>query len=295
MSQITTVSIGGRQVLVKREDLLHPFVSGNKFRKLKYNLLRALEIGASEIISFGGAFSNHIHALAFACKSYHIPLVLFIRGEDVDNPTLSYIRSTGARLNFVSRTEYRELKKAQHFEEYPNAFVVPEGGSNKLALRGLSEMMEELYDQLSEINGESIHAHGYQLCVSYGSGGTSIGMMSSKREVDELHIFSSLKMRDLKNDFLSRCQKLNVKPSYHYILHDNYHFGGFAKWQSELLDFMNAFEIPTDPLYTGKMFFGINELIKKGVFDERPIIAIHTGGIQGVAGFNQRFGPLLKV
>jgi 1-aminocyclopropane-1-carboxylate deaminase len=283
MSEISTVAIGGRQVLVKREDLLHPFVSGNKFRKLKYNLLRALEMGASEILSFGGAFSNHIHALAYACHYYQIPLVLFIRGEDVQNNTLDFVRTKGAKLNFISRSEYREMKIRSSFEDYPNAYVVPEGGSNSLALIGIGEMMDEM--EFKE---------GAQYCVSYGSGATSIGMMKKLNAHDHLHVFSSLKLPDFEKDFKQRCAELEVPFKSQITLHDNYHFGGFAKHNNVLIDFINAFPLPLDPIYTGKMMFGINDLIHQEKLDHRPIVAIHTGGLQGITGFNKRFGNLIN-
>jgi len=293
MSEITAVTLGERQVLVKREDLLHPFVSGNKFRKLKYNLLLALENGASGIISFGGAFSNHIHALSYACQFYNIPLTLFIRGEDVQNPTLDFVRSTGAKLQFVSRTEYRELKNASSFDDFPRAVVIPEGGSNELAIKGISEMMVELNAQLEKLQNISSSSSSFQYCVSYGSGGTSIGIMSVLEAEDHLHIFSSLKMKDLQHDFLKRCEFLGVEPKENVTLYDNYHFGGFAKFNDDLISFINGFEIPLDPLYTGKMFYAINDLIKQDRFDKRQIVAIHTGGLQGIAGFNHRFGGIL--
>ncbi|WP_235292164.1 1-aminocyclopropane-1-carboxylate deaminase/D-cysteine desulfhydrase [Portibacter lacus] len=282
MSGITKVTIGGRAILVKREDLLHPYVSGNKFRKLKYNILQALDLGASEIISFGGAFSNHIHALSYACKFYNIPLVLFIRGEEIDNPTLRFVKHNGAELIFVDRTSYREIKTTIAFAEYPNAYVIPEGGSNKLALEGIKEMM-------SEIKETNIH-----YCVPYGSGATSIGMMAAMQDTDHLHVFSALKMKDFAADFKERSISLDV-PIRNVTFHDQYHFGGFAKHRPELIQFINQFEIPLDPLYTGKMMFGIADLIESNYFaPEDKIIAIHTGGLQGIAGFNARFGNLIN-
>lgn len=283
-SHISTVEIGGRKVLIKREDLLHPFVSGNKFRKLKYNLLRAIEVGASEIISFGGAFSNHVHALAFACQHYQLPIVLYIRGEEVKNDTLDFVRSTGAKLLFTSRSEYRKVKQLNYFSTFPNAYVIPEGGSNKRALIGIGEMMEEMtFDE------------GIQYCVSYGSGGTSIGMMLKLRPIDHLHIFSALKMQNLTADFKQRCLDLGVEAKTQISLHHNYHFGGFAKHSEALIHFINDFPLPLDPIYTGKMMYGISDLIQQKHFDDRPIVAIHTGGLQGLKGFNKRFGDLIHV
>jgi 1-aminocyclopropane-1-carboxylate deaminase len=205
-----------------------------------------------------------------------------VRGEDVENPTLDYVRSTGTQLHFSSRSEYRKLKEETYFERYPNAYVIPEGGTNVLALKGIGEMMDEI-----NIPG------GIQYCVSYGSGATSIGMMKKLSSKDHLHIFSSLKLKDFDEDFNRRCAALDTEISPQVSLHSNYHFGGFAKFDNTLINFINSFPLPLDPIYTGKMMFGIQDLIDKKTFDKRPILAVHTGGLQGVRGFNMRFGNLI--
>ncbi|WP_235296681.1 1-aminocyclopropane-1-carboxylate deaminase/D-cysteine desulfhydrase [Portibacter marinus] len=281
-SPISEVEIAGRKVLIKREDLIHPSLSGNKFRKLKYNLVNLENQGHQLVVSFGGAYSNHIHALAFACHYFKLRLILFIRGEEVNNPTLDHVEEFGAEIRFVTRTEYRTIKNQTYFSEWPEAYVIPEGGTNDLALKGVGEMMTEI--ELQDV----------QICVPYGSGGTSLGIMSNLKPNSNLHIFSALKFPSFEMEFLLKCRHLRIEAS-RYILHDEFHFGGYGKWNSELIDFINLFPIPLDPIYTGKMFYGIKDLINREKFDpDRPILAIHTGGLQGIAGFNERFGHIIR-
>jgi len=275
--------MAGREIYVKREDLIHPMLSGNKFRKLKYNLEQIARVGTKTVVSFGGAYSNHIHALAFACQVYEIKLHLFIRGDEVDNPTIRFVHSCGAKCHFVPRTEYRVLKERTQFSEWPGAAILPEGGSNPLAILGIQEMMKE------------IKVLGAQYCVSYGSGGTSIGMMSALKENESLHVFSSLKFPDFESTFTKKCLTWKLTPKANTHLYSNYHFGGYAKWTSELINFINSFPLKLDPIYTGKLFFAVKDLITQGILEkERPIIVIHTGGLQGRDGFNERFNNILS-
>lgn len=279
---------------LKREDQIHQYISGNKFRKLKYNIIEAKNSNYDRIVSFGGAFSNHIHALSFSCKLHKIPLHLIIRGEYHDNPTLAFVREMGASLEFVDRTTYR-LRNDVHYREmlsdrFPNSFLIPEGGSNNNALLGIKEMMQEIHEQL---NYQKIN-----FCVSYGSGGTSIGMMKAMRAQDTLHIFPALKMPNFETEFKRKCDHLKVAPK-NYFLHDGFHFGGYAKHTDELINYINNFkrkyQISLDPIYTGKLLFGVQNLLENEIINSKdPIIIIHSGGLQAIAGFNKRFGGILE-
>ncbi len=293
-SPISKIKINDRTIFVKREDLIHPFLSGNKYRKLKYNIREAKRLNSSQIISFGGAYSNHIHALSYICKEEEIKLKLLIRGERVSNPTLEYVQKTGAEMLFIDRKKYRKRNDPAFIEEilaeHKAAYIIPEGGSNVLALQGIREMMDEIYQVFDDSN--PIH-----FCVSYGSGASSIGMLTQLRERDSLHIFPALKIQDFDKEFESKLDFLKVRQRGNVNIHSDYHFGGFAKFTPELLDFMNTFKsqnnFALDPIYTGKMFYGAAELIDQGTLSGDLIVLIHTGGLQGISGFNERFGNVL--
>jgi 1-aminocyclopropane-1-carboxylate deaminase len=267
---------------IKREDLIHPFVSGNKFRKLKYNLLQAKAENKTKILTFGGAFSNHIAATAFAGKENNFQTIGIIRGEELwdkidENPTLKFAQNCGMQFKFVSRANF-DLKKETSFldklqHEFGNFYLLPEGGTNDLAIKGCEEILSE-----SDKNFDYI-------CCSIGTGGTISGIINSASENQKILGFPAL-----KGDFLEKeiCKFAKNK---NYKLISNYHFGGYAKTTPELIDFINDFhkthQILLDPIYTGKMIFGIMDLIKKDFFKPNSkILAIHTGGIQGIAGMN---------
>lgn len=275
---------GGIQLWIKREDLLHPEVSGNKFRKLKYNLLKAKELGKRQLITFGGAHSNHISATAAAGKLLEIKTIGIIRGAELENseekwsPTLKYARSCGMDFAFISREEYRE-KDSEEFwrklqKQYPDAYIIPEGGTNPLAIKGCEEILtneDESYDFI---------------CSSVGTGGTLAGLINSASRGQQVLGFSSLKSEHLQDEISKLVNRDNWK------IIQNYHFGGYAKINPELVNFMNAFskkyKIYLDPVYTGKLVFGIFDLIKNGYFPQNSkILAIHTGGLQGIEGMNR--------
>ncbi|MES2544840.1 MAG: pyridoxal-phosphate dependent enzyme [Bacteroidota bacterium] len=282
-------------VFIKREDLLHPFISGNKYRKLKYNLLQAKEEGKTKIITFGGAFSNHIAATAFAGKEYCFETIGIIRGEELqnkfsDNPTLAYAKENGMKFEFVSREEYREKDSVIFFEKLKNKYngfyFLPEGGTNELAIKGCEEILSEQDKSFSHI------------CCAVGTGGTIAGICNSASPNQKIIGFPALKGEFLSNDIC------NFAPNKNFELIQDYHFGGYAKINEELIRFMNEFYKTTnvllDPIYTGKMMFGILDLIKKGYFPEKSkILAIHTGGIQGIAGMNEKLKnknlPLIEI
>ncbi len=270
-------------VSVKREDLLHPFVSGNKFRKLKYNLLQANEENQTTLLSFGGAFSNHIAAVAFAGQENGFKTIGIIRGDELgdkinENPTLSFARNCGMQLEFVSREEYR-LKSETTFlenlkQKFGDFYQVPEGGTNALAVKGCEEILTDEDAQFDYV------------CCAVGTGGTISGIINSIILPHQ----KVLGFPALKGDFLKE-EIRNFATNENWELISEYHFGGYGKVSPELIDFINRFyattQIPLDPIYTGKMVFGVINLIERNYFPENTkILLIHTGGIQGIQGMN---------
>lgn len=283
-NELIYTSSKGVSLWLKREDLIHPSASGNKFRKLKYNLENAKACGLDTLVTFGGAFSNHIAAVAAAGKLYHFNTVGIIRGEELagkvgDNPTLQFAKNAGMALKFISRANYKEkaqdtfLRMLNH--EYPNAYIIPEGGTNELAVKGCEEILNE-QDALFDV-----------VCCPVGTGGTISGLINSALAHQKILGFPAL-----KGDFLSlEISKFARQQNWQLI--SDYHFGGYAKINVELVTFLNRcyrdFGIKLDPVYTGKMMFGIMDLIAKDYFmPNTKILAIHTGGLQGVKGMNQK-------
>jgi len=267
---------------IKREDLLHPLISGNKFRKLKYNLAEARSLEAESLVTFGGAFSNHILAVAAAGKEYGFKTVGIIRGEELidkvdENPTLKYAQDLGMKFVFVSREEYRNKGNEGFLEGFDlkgvKFYVIPEGGTNELAIKGCEEIItDDLHD----------FTH---VCCSVGTGGTISGIINSSHDSQKILGFSSL-----KGDFLSE-QISNFVTKKNWKINTEYHFGGYGKVNDELISFMNSFyietKIPLDPIYTAKMVYGVYDLIRKNYFQENAkILMIHTGGLQGIKGMN---------
>lgn len=290
------------RLFIKRDDLLHPLVSGNKFRKIKYNAIEMQRLHKSGLITFGGAFSNHIHAAAAAGHLLGIPTVGIIRGERpaVLNTTLTFAESCGMTLRFISRTAYRDKNmvfKALE-NQYPNYYWLPEGGTNAFALQGAAEIVPEIITQLG--------AQPDYICLACGTGGTTAGIVSAAATLpNPINVisFSALKGDFLENDVFQLLNPKNTEgslfePNTHWSIQNDYHFGGYAKWTPALVNFINDFktkhDIPLDPIYTGKMLFGVFDLIEKSFFPKNTtIVAVHTGGLQGIDGFNARFGNLI--
>ncbi|WP_430968647.1 1-aminocyclopropane-1-carboxylate deaminase/D-cysteine desulfhydrase [Spongiimicrobium sp. 2-473A-2-J] len=267
---------------LKREDQIHPYVSGNKYRKLKYNLQEVKRQGLNTILTFGGAYSNHISATAYACRAHGLRTIGVIRGEEIaerweKNPTLVAAKQQGMELHFISREQYHEKAEADFLESLRKKFgafyLMPEGGTNNLAVKGCEEILtgeDALFDIITG-------------CV--GTGGTLAGIINSSGLQQQILGFPALKGNFLHKDI----RKFVHKNNWDLVL--DYHFGGYAKENRELINFINWFKretgIPLDPIYTGKMIFGVLDLVKKSYF--RPgtkILAIHSGGLQGIAGMN---------
>ena len=285
----------GISLYVKREDRIHPLISGNKFRKLKYNVEEAKRTNLSTLLTFGGAYSNHIIATACAAKENSLQSIGVIRGEELaflwqENPTLTKAAALGMQLKFIARSEYRE-KHSSTFndrlkEKFGEFYLLPEGGTNDLAVKGCTEILTE-----NDLGFDVV-------CSSVGTGGTIAGIINASAAQQQIIGFPALKGDFLKEDIRKFAFKSN------WSLQNDYHFGGYAKVTALLIKFMNDFrsrtQIPLDPVYTAKMMYGIFDMVKKGLFKPHTkILAIHTGGLQGIQGMNLILGkkklPLIEV
>lgn len=268
---------------IKREDLLHPHISGNKYRKLKYNLIQAKEENKDTLLTFGGAFSNHIAALAYAGKLHNFKTIGVIRGDELkskinENPTLKFAQECEMKFKFETREKYRFKEDSDYImslhNEFGDFYLVPEGGTNELAIKGCLEILNEDDTDFDYI------------CCAMGTSGTISGIIKSTKTNQTILGFPSLK----GTFFDKEIHKFAPNYSNWKIIND-YNFGGYGKVTPELVDFLNKFyskhKIPLDPIYTGKMVFGVIDLIKKNYFPKNSkILVIHTGGLQGIEGMN---------
>jgi 1-aminocyclopropane-1-carboxylate deaminase len=284
---------------IKREDLIDAFVSGNKFRKLKYNISEALKSNSPTLLTFGGAYSNHIAATAAAGKKYGIKTIGIIRGEELGkntkktldtNETLKYAVAHGMQLHFISRETYRRKEEPDFIEnlkaEFGDFYLLPEGGTNSLAIKGCEEILKKEDKEFDYI------------CCSIGTGGTIAGIINASKPNQKILGFPAL-----KGDWISsEIKKYTTQNNWSLVT--DYHFGGYAKVDSKLVYFINQFnkkyEITLDPVYTGKMLYGIIDMIENSKFPQNSrILAIHTGGLQGIAGMNELLNkknlPLIDV
>jgi 1-aminocyclopropane-1-carboxylate deaminase len=267
---------------IRREDLIHPFISGNKFRKLKYNLIQAKAENQETLLTFGGAFSNHIAAAAYGGAAYGFKTIGVIRGDELEsqiliNPTLKFAQECGMKFKFITRESYRHKTEddfiAKLKGEFGDFYYVPEGGTNAYAIKGCQEILSEDDSQYDFV------------CSSVGTGGTISGLINSILPHQKVLGFPAL-----KGDFLNdEIRKFAVNENWQLIT--DYHFGGYGKVNQDLIAFINRFyqenQIPLDPIYTGKMVFGVVDLIEKKYFKENSkILLIHTGGLQGIKGMN---------
>ena len=272
----------GVHLFLKREDNIHSFISGNKYRKLKYNIEAAKKLGVSKLITFGGTYSNHIAAVAFAGQEFGFETIGIIRGDELEdkiqeNPTLLFAQGCGMQFKFISRESYREKHSMSFIEklkkEFDNFYLLPEGGTNELAVKGCEEILTEADTYFDYV------------CCAMGTGGTISGIINSSKQGQQILGFPALKGSFLKEDI----SRFVTRKNWNII--NEYHFGGYAKITMELIEFINQFKkennIQLDPVYTGKMMYGIFDLLKKGYFKKgSKILAIHTGGLQGITGMN---------
>ena len=261
---------------IRRLDLVHPQISGNKFFKLKYNFLEAKRQGYQHILSFGGAYSNHIAATAFAAQQFGFKSVGVIRGEELAdrplNPTLATAQQFGMKLHFVSRDEYRRKQRPEYLAElarhFPEHYVIPEGGTNALAIQGCQEILKDSDAQFDVI------------CCAVGTGGTISGLIEASHAHQQILGFSALKGSFLKDEVAQLTKKTN------WNILDDYCCGGYAKTSAALVQFIRDFEaefsILLEQVYTAKMLMGIFDLIEKNYFPARSkLLVIHSGGLQG--------------
>ena len=282
---ITTKNPKNVQLDVLREDQLHPVVSGNKYRKLKYNLLQVVENNYAGILTYGGAYSNHIAAVAAAGHHFQIPSVGIIRGEELytdekiaGNETLAFAKAKNMNFKFVSRSVYQKKEHSDEIQEilqeFSDYYVLPEGGTNELAVQGCAEILDQRTADYDIV------------CCPVGTGGTLAGICQSAHEKQLIMGYSALKGLDVRK-LIAPYTNRKIQ-----VVQEDV-FGGYGKIDERLIAFCNAFakaqQIHLDPVYTGKMLYRLYEAIENGTFASHTrILAIHTGGLQGLAGMNQR-------
>ena len=266
---------------IKRIDQVHPLISGNKWYKLKYNLMHAKEQGYSTLLSFGGAYSNHIHALAYAGKLTGFQTVGVIRGEahEALNPTLRFAAEQGMQLHYVNREQYRQKEASPIVQaiiaQYAPCYVIPEGGSNALAVRGCREIVNDISFPLDA------------LCCACGTGGTFAGLVQGLSAAQRAIGFAVLKGASfLERDVTGLLQTSESSSKAPWTICHDYHFGGYAKLTPDLKEFVLGFEekhaIAIEPVYTGKMLYGVYDMVRRGLFSQgEKIVVVHSGGLQG--------------
>lgn len=264
--------------MIKREDLNHPEVSGNKWWKLKYNLEEAAKGDHKTLLTFGGAYSNHIYAASAAASLLHLKSIGVIRGEPTGpiSSTLQFAEACGMRLHYVSREQYREKETSRFIQQLRETFgdfyLIPEGGTNAQALRGC----EEFGKLLDQIQADYI-------CLPIATGGTMGGILQGIGTAKTVLGFSVLKDGGFLRDKVKRyAEGKNAR----WEVITDYSYGGYARRNETVKEFILSFrermKIPLDFVYTGKMMCGIFDLIEKGFFAKGKIIlAVHTGGLQG--------------
>ena len=277
------VNNSGLQLFLKREDKIHNIISGNKYRKLKFNLINAKELGFKGLLTFGGAYSNHIPAVAYAAKKNGFKSLGFIRGEEIannylENPTLKYSHDLGMKFKFLSRSNYK-LKTNEYFlrklkKKFKDYYLIPEGGTNALGVLGCQEILNDSDKEFDYI------------CCSVGTGGTICGLINSSNENQKIIGFSSINKNYLLNDITKFVTNEN------WMLIDDFSFGGYGKVNNELIEFMNNFRLKygilLDPIYTSKLVYGVLNLITNNFFKPNSkILMIHTGGHQGIFPMNK--------
>lgn len=272
----------GINISIKRDDMIHPYISGNKWRKLKYLLIKANEENKDHLVTFGGAWSNHILATAAAAAKFKFKSTAYIRGESVGNPVLGLCKLFGMSIHFVSREEYKnkeELFQKYHYND-PSCFFIDEGGYSVEAVQGCEEV-------ISELNG----SYDY-IFAACGTGTTLAGLAKGASKLQpntNIHGIPVLKGGDFIKTTVDR-----LCPGVKISLHTDYHFGGYAKTKPELIEFIKSFGKETgiliEPVYTGKLFFAVMDLISKNYFKKgERILILHSGGLTGFLGQQTKF------
>ncbi len=274
---------------IKRDDLIHPYVQGNKWRKLKYNLLEARLNNYKTLLTFGGPFSNHIYATAAAGKLFHFKTIGIIRGEEPEtvSDTLQFAAECGMDLHYMDRAMYRQKDDPASIEslrvQIGDFYYVPEGGTNSFALEGVAEIIEEI-----DVDFD-------YLCTACGTGGTLAGLVAGLKGEKQLIGFSSLKGKDTLTQRVNDLVEEYYGQTFNnFSVNFDYHFGGYAKVNEELISFIKSFkkefDIQLDPVYTGKLMYGLFDMVSNDKFPRGSrIIALHTGGLQGLCGYKEYF------
>lgn len=279
----------GIRLLMKRDDLIHPIISGNKWRKLRYHLTKAATDNHHTVLTLGGAFSNHIAATAQASFNAGLDSIGIIRGDELArgelNPTLRRAKELGMELHFISRAEYRmrgDLEFVKSLRERFGRFhLIPEGGADALGVKGCTEILPEVAEEYDIV-----------ACAA-GTGTTLAGLLLSLPKGKQLMGFPALKGGEfLRDEILRLYGESGIRPASGpeaLRLETRYHFGGYAQMTDALQGFIAGFYertgIPLDPVYTGKMMFGIYDLLTKRHFEKgNTVLALHTGGLQGWGG-----------
>lgn len=274
-------------IYVKRDDLIDDLVSGNKWRKLKYNILAVKAQKKEVIVTFGGAYSNHLVATAKACFKYGLRSVGIVRGDELSvnsNSTLKACHGFGMELVFVSREEYFLRDDKSYLEQlhidFPNAFIIPEGGANFYGLVGCQEIWQEIHEDFSDV------------VVAAGTGTTAAGLLAGMTSGARLHVFSALKGAGMREEILKKIEygfhnaEFTASCAEKLTVYSEDYFGGYGKHNDELLEFMKwtkeQLDLPLDQVYTAKAFFRLHSFIQENYFPEGArILFVHTGGLQG--------------
>lgn len=266
---------------IKREDLIHAELSGNKWRKLEFNLQEMRKRGKKGILTFGGAYSNHIYATAAAGQLFDFPTIGIIRGEETLplNPTISFACRAGMEVKYVDRTTYRNKEKLTEIYQtkFPDYYLLPEGGTNIFAIPGSAGTVAEIRKQLPQLPD--------YICLACGTGGTLAGIVSGLKGESSVLGFSVLKGDFHQRDIRQLLADANITDPQNWSINTDYHFGGYARRTSELKKFIDSFKlnygVPLEWIYTGKLVYGIFDLMEKGFFPKGSrIVIIHTGGIR---------------
>ena len=277
----TILDQAGVRLLVKREDLNHRFVSGNKWWKLKYNLEEAKRQQKNTLLTFGGAYSNHIFSTAAAARESGFKSIGIIRGEETlpINPTLQFARECGMHLHYIAREPYRHKQEPafiQHLHDlFDDFYLIPEGGTNAFAISGCAEFAQ------TELNLSFDF-----IMVPVGTGGTMAGIVAGLRGSKTVLGVSTLRGGDFLMDEVTHLvQKFNGEVYENWSILTPYHHGGYAKVTKELLAFMDemrvTYNLPLDHVYTGKLLWAVMEEVKNGTFPKgSTVLALHTGGLQ---------------
>jgi 1-aminocyclopropane-1-carboxylate deaminase/D-cysteine desulfhydrase-like pyridoxal-dependent ACC family enzyme len=277
----------GVELWLKRDDLTHPQIQGNKWRKLRYNLVEARQEEMDTLLTFGGIYSNHIYATAAAGKQFGFKTIGIIRGEPTSTPTDTLIAAAenGMRLLFMDREHYRMKDDPDSIEslhvQLGRFYMIPEGGTNLLALPGVIEMVNEIKEPFDYI------------CTASGTGGTLAGIVSALYGRQKAIGFSALKGTDTLTPTVTELVEAYTEQTFdNWHITFDYHYGGYAKVTLELIDFIKGFQLrhltQLEPVYTGKMMMGLYDMIGKSYFPRGSrIVAVHTGGLQGLSGYKE--------